>query len=203
MAGGVTGGRQILNQGTLGGSLAAALPHSDAPAVMVALGARAVIAGPGSERTVAVAELFAGAGRTVLESGEIIVRVDVPSSRGAGVGHHKLKHSGSSWPIAIAAALVRLRSDGRCAGATLTLGAVAATPVTVDVGPVLDGEIPDAAALAEAGRLAAAAVPEPWSDVLAPGDYRAAVIPVVTARALTMALDDARRPGNDDEGHDA
>ena len=52
MAAGITGGQQILNQGTLGGSVAAARPSSDALAVMVALGGRAVVASADGERRV-------------------------------------------------------------------------------------------------------------------------------------------------------
>ena len=52
MAGGITGGWAIRGQGTIGGSLAAARPQSDVPAVLVALGAIAHVAGADGERSV-------------------------------------------------------------------------------------------------------------------------------------------------------
>jgi carbon-monoxide dehydrogenase medium subunit len=199
-AGGVTGGRQILNQGTLGGSVAAAHPHSDMPAVVTALGARAVIAGPGGERTVAITELFAGPSRTGLGPAEILVRLEVSSSRALGHGYYKLKHGGSSSPIATAAALVALDAAGTCSAVTLTLGGVAGTPLSIDLTGVLVGREPDEAALADAGRVAGQAVHAPFSDLLASGTYRAAVAPAVAVRALRMAVDHARRLAGHDSG---
>jgi carbon-monoxide dehydrogenase medium subunit len=45
VAAGITGGRQIVAQGTIGGSLCAARPQSDIPAALMAIGARAIVAG--------------------------------------------------------------------------------------------------------------------------------------------------------------
>ena len=55
MAGGITGGWAIRGQGTIGGSLVAARPQSDVPAVLVALGAVAHVASADGGRAVPVA----------------------------------------------------------------------------------------------------------------------------------------------------
>ncbi|MCW3008402.1 MAG: hypothetical protein JWP17_3028, partial [Solirubrobacterales bacterium] len=47
-------------------------------------------------------------------------------------------------------------------------------------------------ALAAAAQRAAAALTDPWSDALAPGSYRAAVVGPIARRALQMAFDDIR-----------
>jgi CO/xanthine dehydrogenase FAD-binding subunit len=190
-AAGITGGWAIRNQGTVGGSVAAARPGSDLPAVLVALEAQAVVVGTGGERRVTVADLIAGAMRTRLEPGELLAGFVLPPALGAP-GYVKLKRGASSWPIATAAAQIALDGDGRCRAATLVLGAVAATPLRVDLADALVGRAPDPDVLADAAARAGALVTEPWSDALAPGEYRAAVAAPVARRALEMALTKAR-----------
>jgi carbon-monoxide dehydrogenase medium subunit len=186
MADGVTGGRQIQNQGTLGGSVVAARPQSDAPAAVVAHGGQAVIRGPDGERRCPPAELFAGPMRTSLASDEILVGFDFPRASDLAYGYYKLKRSSSSWPIATAACLLGF-NEGRCTSATLVLGAVAPTPTRVDLSGVLVGMPLSEEALSGAASVAGEAVTDPWGDVLAPADYRAAVAPVVARRALFAA----------------
>jgi carbon-monoxide dehydrogenase medium subunit len=188
MAAGITGGWALRCQGTIGGSAAAARPQSDVPAALVALGATARVAGPDGMRRLPVQQLFAGAMRTTLGPGELLLGFDLPSASSAGHGYAKVKRGGSSWPIATAAALLRLGPDGVCTGAVLVLGAVSAVPLEVDVARVLVGRVPDDDAVAAAARLGAAAVQEPWSDELAPAGYRAAIARPVAHRALTAAL---------------
>jgi carbon-monoxide dehydrogenase medium subunit len=191
MADGITGGWALRNQATVGGSAIAARPQSDVPAALVASGALARVAGPAGERLLPAQELFAGPMRASLAPGELLLGFDVPSSAGSGTGYVKLKRGASSWPIATAAALLRLDDGGRCAAATLVLGGVSALPVRVDVAAVLVGRVPDAGALGEAGELAEESVAEPWHDLLAPASYRAAVIAPVARRALARAVADA------------
>jgi carbon-monoxide dehydrogenase medium subunit len=191
VAGSITGGWSIRNQGTIGGSLAAARPQSDIPAVLVAAGARAIIQGRQGARRVSVEDLIEGPMRTGIGADEVVCAFEIPGS-GPGVGYHKLKRGSSSWPIVTAAALVRL-ADGACTSARLVLGAAAATPIVVDVSAALVGSPADRSALQDAQRAAAQAVVNPWEDVLAPGGYRAAVSGPVARRALEMAFQNEAR----------
>jgi carbon-monoxide dehydrogenase medium subunit len=191
VAAGITGGWAIRNQGTVGGSAIAARPPSDMPAALVACGARAVVAGPAGVRHAAAGELFAGAMRSTLAACEVLTGFDLPAGD-AAAGYVKLKRGASSWPIATAAALVALGDDGCCTRATLVLGGVAATPLSVDLDDVLVGQEITPEALAAAAQHAGAALVKPWSDALAPAAYRAAVAAPVARRALTMAWDNAR-----------
>jgi len=59
-AAGQIGDAQVRNLGTIGGSLAHADPSADWPAVLVALDASVVVAGPRGERTLKVEELITG-----------------------------------------------------------------------------------------------------------------------------------------------
>jgi carbon-monoxide dehydrogenase medium subunit len=164
MALGITGGWAIRAQGTLGGSLAAARPMSDAPAVLAALGAVAHVAGPRGPRAVPAAELVAGPMRTALRADELLTELEVPVQAG-GHGYVKIKRGFSSWPIATAAAVAQ---DG--ALSRLVLGGVAGTPVEVDVTTL------------------APQIAEPWEDELAPAEYRVAIAGAIAARAAAKAM---------------
>ena len=187
MAAGITGGRQIVCQGTVGGSAGAARPQSDVPASLVALGAEVVILGPGGERRISANELFVAAMRTSLGAREIIVEFELDAAPGGGSGYVKLKRGQSSWPIATAACRIWLDDDGRCSQVTLALGGVAEVPLLVDASGPLVGERPTEDLIAEAAALARDAVSEPWGDVLAPPEYRKAVAGPVARRAIEMA----------------
>lgn len=186
MAAGVTGGIQLTAQATLGGSAAAARPHSDAPAALVASDAVAVLAGAGGERRLAAAALFTGAMQTAIAPGELLTGFEIPSRAGARVGYYKLKRGGSSWPIATAAVLM---SDG-AGGAAAVLGGVAAVPIPVALDSILDGAPLTPELVEAAGERAGAAVRQPWSDVLASGAYRARVAGPVLKRALSQVMQD-------------
>ena len=70
---------RVRNVACLGGHLAHGDPHTDLPPLLSALGATALIAGPGGERRAPVESLYAGYLETTLARNELIVRVDVPA----------------------------------------------------------------------------------------------------------------------------
>src|SRR5712672_302737 len=97
-AAGQIGDAQVRNLGTIGGSLAHADPSADWPAVLTALDASVVVAGPQGERTLKVEQLILGPLTTALEPGEILtqVRVALPPARTAGA-YEKLTHPASRY----------------------------------------------------------------------------------------------------------
>ncbi|SFK73924.1 FAD binding domain-containing protein [Geodermatophilus ruber] len=175
VAHGVTGGRQIRNTGTLAGSACFAMPGSDMPAALVGIDAILRLHGPDGAREVRAADFYVDAFTTVLRPGEFVLAITIPRTA-ARTGYCKVKHSSGSWPIATATAR---RLDG---SATVTLGSVHATPLHVDVSDLASNGPVDRAALADRVR---SALPAPWTDVLAPGDYRARIAGVVAARAFS------------------
>jgi carbon-monoxide dehydrogenase medium subunit len=182
-AAGITGGAQIRNQGTIGGSACYANPASDVPAVLVALRARMQVHGPDGTREVAAEAFFVDAFSSALRRGELLAAVVIPAQTGR-VGYEKIKLSESSWPIATAAAVV---GDG--AEPAVTLGGVARTPLRLDVGALVDGDgtLGDADAL-EA--LVRERLTEPWEDELAPGSYRRDIAGAVARRSLIKAKEE-------------
>jgi CO/xanthine dehydrogenase FAD-binding subunit len=182
MAAGITGGAQLRNVATIGGSACYASPSSDVPGALVAVGATLALAREGGARELAAQEFFADAFATDLRPGELLTEIAVPAPPpGVRWGYRKLKLCGSSWPIATAACMAGTGDDGRPTGLRLVLGGVAATPLVVDVG---DAESAGAAIAVAAGR----AVTQPYADDLADGDYRRRVAPVLATRALEDVL---------------
>ena len=93
---------QVRNRGTIGGNLAHADPASDVAAPALALGfeivARSAARG---ERTVAVADLFAGAFMTTLAPDEILTEIRVPApAPGSASAYRALPQRASGYPIA-------------------------------------------------------------------------------------------------------
>ncbi|HWC87624.1 MAG TPA: FAD binding domain-containing protein [Solirubrobacteraceae bacterium] len=167
VAAGITGGAQVRNVGTLGGSACYANPSSDGPGVLVALGARMVVLGPAGERRVDAASFFTGAFRTALAADELLVAIEIPAGQ-PRCGYHKLKLCTGSWPIVTATATVA--AEGWRA---VTLGGVCETPLRVELDPV-----------ESADTQLQARIRQPWSDELADGEYRRAVAGAIARRAL-------------------
>ncbi|WP_157951420.1 FAD binding domain-containing protein [Rhodococcus opacus] len=169
---GVTGGRQVRNIGTLGGSACFAMPGSDMPGALVGLRSRFRIHGPTGFREVDSTDFFTSAFVNALEPGEFLHSFDILDIPTA-TGYHKIKHSAGSWPIATATAALW---EGQ--RLEITLGGVQETPVRIDVTKVADQPEEFAAAID-------AAITEPWDDVLAPGSYRRRVAAAAAKRALS------------------
>jgi carbon-monoxide dehydrogenase medium subunit len=75
----VVAGVQLRNIATVGGNLGNASPSADSVPPLVALGAKATVAGPRGTRTLAVEDCFAGPGATILAPNEIFTAVQVPA----------------------------------------------------------------------------------------------------------------------------
>jgi carbon-monoxide dehydrogenase medium subunit len=179
MAHGITGGPQIRNQGTIGGSACYANPASDVPAALLALGARLRLRSARGERELDAGTFFSGAFACGRSGDEILCAISVPGDRpGWRYGYEKFKLSAGSWPIVTAACAMDEGGVVRC----LAIGGACAVPVAVaDVG---DGEIE---------RAVAAALGEPWSDALAPGEYRRQIAPVIARRAVLSARNESEQ----------
>ncbi len=193
-AAGFIGNPRIRNRGTLGGSLSHADPASELGTVVLAYGGRAVITGPGGERTVDFDEFFAGFFATAVGEGELLtaVELDVPGA-GSGHGFHEVAGRADDFATAAAAALLTLdEGGGACASLRLALAGVADRPLRVEAGEALcagaaiDGPLLDrlAAAVAEAV--------SPEDDAFISASYRKQVAGACAARAVGSAWERAR-----------
>ena len=82
--------RLIRNGATLGGNLGTASPIGDAPPALLALEATLVLAGPGGEREVALADYFTGYRQTAKQPAELIRAVRIPLPLAPMVAFHKI-----------------------------------------------------------------------------------------------------------------
>lgn len=184
----VLGSVQIRTMATVGGNLCHATPSAEMPPALLVHDAVAEIAGPGGGRSVPLAELFAGPGRTTLEPGELLTAVSlrVPAARG---GSCYLRQT-VRWSMDLAG--VGVAASVEVEGATVTrariaLGAVAPVPLLVAeaaeavVGKELSPEHAD-----ETGVRAAAAC-SPITDARGTAEYRRQVVSVLVPRALRIA----------------
>jgi CO/xanthine dehydrogenase FAD-binding subunit len=187
------GSPQIRNAGTLGGNLATASPAGDTLPVLVALDARVEIARDGGRRTVAVQELFAGAKRTTLAPGELIVGVRIPRWRGP---QDYLKVGvRNAMVIAVASLAFAIDLDRKAVG--IGLGSVGPVPLPADAaaGWLADrlGWRDDRVELADPtdvecfGAMVAAQA-QPIDDHRSTAAYRRHAIDVLARRALRRAL---------------
>ena len=185
----MVGDPAVRNRGTIGGNIAHADPASDLPTVLVALDARMVAAGPGGERTIHADQFFTGIMTTALSEDEILVGIHVPvSSRGQGSAYEKFSHPASRYAVLGVAAWVAV-SNGTCSAARVALGGLlpnarrAGSVERALIGTALDED----AIAAAADQVAADLGNDVAGDIYASAEYRRAMAPVFTKRALAAA----------------
>jgi CO/xanthine dehydrogenase FAD-binding subunit len=185
------GGVQVQGRASLGGNLCNASPAADGIPALIAHGAVAHVAGPGGWRSVPVESFCTAPGRTVLQAGEFLVSLHLPSSSG-GFGAAYLRFiPRNEMDIAVVGAGVSVQLDesrSHFVAARVALAAVAPTPLFVqDAGDALIGKPVSQAAVDEAARLAQEAA-QPISDMRGTADYRRHLVGVFVRRALAKAL---------------
>lgn len=191
----LVGDPAVRNRGTIGGNVAHADPASDLPTVLVALDARMVAAGPAGERTIPAAEFFTGIMSTALAEHEILVSIHLPlSGRGQASAYEKFPHPASRYAVVGAAAWIAV-SAGTCSAARVAVGGL--LPCARRAGTVeraLTGKaLTDDAIRAAAGQIAADLGSDVSGDIYASAEYRAAMAPVFTTRAIANAAARASR----------
>jgi len=179
------GNVRVRNRGTIGGSLAHADPTSEIGCCALATGTRVVARGPEGERTIPVADLFAGYWSTTLADAEIITDVLIPVARPRqGWSFQEMVRRTSDFAIVAVSAIVNLAErSGEPAAATVALAGVADRVVLAQPEPI--GSTSDEDLDAAAARIAETL--DPPDDVHASGAYRRRLARVLIARALREA----------------
>jgi len=192
-AAGQIGDAQVRNLGTVGGSLAHADPSADWPAVLTALDASVVVAGPQGERTLKVEQLILGPLTTALEPGEILtqVRVALPPARTAGA-YEKLPHPASRFAVVGVAAEISLDARNTVQWSRIAItGLGSKVTRATGVERALHGKAADPAAIKSAAARAAEGL-ELRADLSGSAAYKAQLAAVYTERAALRAVSRAR-----------
>lgn len=186
LASGITGGPQIRNRGTVGGSAAYANPSSDIPGSLVALDATLRLLSPDGVREVPAIDFYRAAFSTVRRRDEVLLELVLPSAEGRHVGYVKFKLAQSSWPIVTAATVLDAAGHLRVGVGGVCEAPFVVTPPRPDDG-VEDPEWREAVRDEVAAHLADTG--EAWSDVLADAAYRQRIAPAVISRSVAIALE--------------
>ncbi len=180
------GDAQVRNRGTIGGSLAHADPAADLPAVMLALDADLQIRGKGGARTAKASGFFQGFYTVDLQASEIITAVRFVPVRTAG--YAKLHQRASHYAVVGVAAVLEITGGVIQAARIGLTGATTHAVRLTDVEKALAGQKANADVIKAASVQAGSALADLNADLHASADYRRAMIPVFTRRALEKAL---------------
>jgi carbon-monoxide dehydrogenase medium subunit len=172
---------QVRNRGTIGGNVCVSDPTNHLPPLLVALGATFTIRGQESERTVRADEFFLGVYMTAVSEGELLTKVNVPPSSGAGDGFAGLTIGRHGTHVVNAAATVA--GDA----ARIAIGCVAASPVraTAMEEALAGSDFSEKAVRAAAEGLGASL--DPPADVHGSADFRRHLAEVSAVRAVLQA----------------
>ena len=183
-------GPPIRNRATVAGNLVDASPAADCVPPLQALDAVATLRSPRGVRRVPVKDFCLGVRRTVRQEDELVTEIEFePLERNSGYGYYKLGRRNAMAISVVSEAVVLRMTDGICRKASISLGAVAPTPIRVpEAEALLEGRpLPGPETVQECARLASRAA-RPISDIRASAEYRTHMCEVLTRRLIQRAL---------------
>ncbi len=180
---------QVRNRGTIGGSVASALPSSNYSSVLLLADATIIARSLKGVKTYASRTFFKSALTTVLSEGEIITGIEFPDFEGRKSSAFAQQNiTANSPPIANAAASIVVES-GKISHVRVALGGVTPSPVRLDnVENDLLGKKISEEQLREASKLTGQGL-KSFSDANASKEYRLSMANVLVFRALRRAYD--------------
>jgi xanthine dehydrogenase molybdopterin binding subunit/xanthine dehydrogenase small subunit len=134
----VFGSRQIRNRATMGGNIVTASPIGDSAPVLLAFGAKIILASEKSERTLPIEQFFVAYRKTALQPGEILKTIVIPRGNSAPNLTRKAawfkvsKRREMDISTVAACFVVDLDSQNAIRHARLSYGGVAAMPLCAE-----------------------------------------------------------------------
>ncbi|MFK7761676.1 MAG: xanthine dehydrogenase family protein subunit M [Roseobacter sp.] len=184
------GSTQIQGRSTMSGNLCNASPAADSVPALVAVGAKARVAGPDGVRTVAAEDVPEGPGKTSLAAGEFIeaIVLDAPEPRSGDAYLRFTPRTEMDIAVVGVGVQVTLDDDGKVAAARIALGAVGPKVITVAAAAqAIVGTKLDETALS-ALSAACSAASTPIDDKRGTVDFRKDVAGVLARRATLIAF---------------
>ena len=183
----VIGDVQVRNWGTVGGSIVHADPSSDLPAVMMALGAEAVLKSASGERVEKLDDFFTGILQTSIEPNELLTEIRFKTPAGKKTSYQKLANKASHYSVVGAAAVVGMNGD-KIGDITVAFSGLAEKPMRFEaLEKALVGQGTDDASLETACKGFAADV-DALEDLHGSQAYRRAMAEVFARRAIKAAI---------------
>lgn len=178
---------QLRSRATMGGNLCNASPAADtAPAALV-LEARLVACGPQGERVIPAVEFFLGPGKSALQPGELVIRIEFPRPPAGSAGRYLKLGRNAAGDLAIAGAAVLAYPDPTVPSGfrfRIALASVAPTPIRVVSAEAALTQDSITAETLESAAILTRDAAAPISDLRGSADYRRAMVRVLTRRAL-------------------
>ena len=192
----VVGAPQIRNRATVVGNLVTASPANDTITALTALGAELVLVRRGSERIVALDDFYPGFRRTVLQLGEMIREIRIPTMQTNQRGLFLRLGLRRAQAISVIDFAIVLTFDEEViTDARITLGSLAPTIVHAHtVESYLRGKALDEAVCREAGQLAVNDA-SPIGDVRGSATYRQATLATLVTQALQQIAEGKQAEG--------
>jgi CO/xanthine dehydrogenase FAD-binding subunit len=179
---------QIRNRGTVGGSLGHADPAAELPGIALTCDATIVLQGPRGQRSIAAREFFLAALSTALAPDELIVELSLPAWRAdRRWSFVEFARRIGDFALAGVAVFYDVGPNGRAINVHIGAIGIAAMPLRLTaVEAVLEGNAITESVIRATGAAASASV-DPADDIHASGQYRRALLGVLTERAVAKA----------------
>ena len=184
------GSIQIRNRATIGGNMANATPSADVAPALLVLNAEVKVSRSAGETIVLLEEFFIGPGKTIMQQGDILTEIVIPSTPSGFCGEY-IKFSPREMMdlayIGVAAGLVVDENSRICRDVRIALCAVSPTPMRARKAERLLLNQALTVDLAERVGEEASNECKPISDVRSSAAYRKEMVRVNTRRALLNA----------------
>jgi CO/xanthine dehydrogenase FAD-binding subunit len=191
----IIGGIQIQSRASIGGNLCNSGPAADSTPSLIALEAKAIIAGPKGNREVPVEDFCTGPGKNILERGEFLVDIKLPERPANSGSAYQRFIPRNEMDIAVVGVGVSVQLDPtgqKFVSARIALGAVAATPLfAAEASKLLAGQPINEETIQRAAE-AAQAIATPIDDMRGTIEFRKHVTGVLVARTIQQAVERAR-----------
>jgi len=186
--------RQIRNRGTFGGAIAHADPAAQLPAAVLLLGANLKIMSKSGERWVKATDFFIGPFMTVLEPEEMLAEVVLPPmAPRTGASYQQVSRQKGGYAQAAVISSVTLDGD-KVKEARLALFSVGETALLAKKpNEFLAGHLPTSEAIEEVAAYVAKHECDPGTDIHGTEEYRRNLVHVLVRRALTEAVQQAKK----------
>ena len=189
----IIGGVQIQSRASIGGNLCNSGPAADSIPALIVLHAECVISGPSGQRRIPVEQFCTGPGKNVLQPGELLVELVLPTPAPGTGSHYQRFIPRNEMDIAVVGVGTSITlTGGKISAARISLGAVAPRPLLLKgTDKVLVGHAPDEALFHRMGEAARTEI-SPIDDMRGTAEFRRHVTGVLVERALQEAVHRAK-----------
>lgn len=180
---------QVRSRGTIGGSVSAADPNCDWPALLNTLDAEVVCSGPNGERTIAIGDFITDAYTTALTVGELVTAIRFrPPPPGSGGAYIAYKKAASAFPVCSVGIQLTLAGGDTCQDVRIVMGGAGPTPFrAMEAEAELRG-MSLSEPLWERAAEAAIAIAEPGADVRGTAEYKRQLLRGLLRQTASVAM---------------